>query len=98
MVACLDKYRYRVLASVKKDAHHTCVSKAPNFVGLDSAPHFVQQFIAENAIESTGDPLLIPHEDAARVTDYYVVGASRPQCEKLAWPSVAVCKMCIGEL
>jgi len=98
MVAYLDKYLERVLAFMKMDAHRTCVGKTPTVVGLDRAPQLVQQFVADNAVGTKGDPLVIPHEDAAKVTDYSVDGASCPHCGKVAWFSVVVCQTCIEEL
>ena len=98
MVAYLDKSLERVLAFMKMDAHRTCVGKTPTVVGLDRAPQLVQQFVADNAVGTKGDPLVIPHEDAAKVTDYSVDGASCPHCGKVAWFSVVVCQTCIEEL
>jgi len=98
MVAYLDNPLERVLANMKVDAQRTCFGKTPTVVGLDRAPQLVQQFVAGNAVDTKGDPLVIPHEEAAKVTDYSVDGASCPHCGKVAWLSVVVCQTCIEEL
>jgi len=98
MVANLDKYLERFLAYMKMDAHRPCVGKTPTVVGLDRAPQLVQQFFADNTVDTKGDPLVIPHEEAAKVTDYSVDGAPCPHCGKVAWLSVVVCQTCIEEL
>jgi len=98
MVAYVIGYLDGVLAYIKMDAHRTCVGKTPTVVALDRAPQLVQKSIADNAVRTNEDPLVIPGEDAAKLTDCSVDGASFPHCGKVAWLFFVVCQTCIEEL
>jgi len=91
MVAYLTQYLNRVLAYMKIDAHRTCVGKTPTVMTLDRAPQLVQNLVADKAVGTNGDPLVITSGDAAMVTDYSVDSASCPHCGRVAWLSVVVC-------
>jgi len=72
--------------------------KKPTAVALKSTSRAVQQFIVENAIQSVGEPLVLPSEVGGAATDYSTDGASCPHCGVVTWISAVVCPACIEQL